>query len=441
MAQKLSYDIFISYRHDGGAQYARILQLMLAQRGYKVFLDYDELRDGLFNEKIKKAIAAAPIFIFVLSKDSVDRCANAEDWVAKEISEAVRLDKKIIPVNPDGQFDGIHTDVPEKIRAAVSDNQHSEIYFGQVLGATVDQMIRDRIVPIVGARTPTGYRDEDFDAAKETLQRQDAHRRWMKRLAVIIAVFFVAVVAVVANFIVGRMNDQRDDRLQREHLETLRADIEKRHSEFHPILRSNLTEAQLHAIDTLLTRMRPLDDNLWISQTEFSRGEWATIMGEVCPAAEYNLPVTAKYYHEIVEVVKDSLYEMAGIDFDLPSADEWRLAAEGGKDNPGYVYAGSDDPDSVAWFDANSGNRLHPVINSGKIPNTLDLFNMNGNAAELCNSPATGDNGEDCWIICGGDYASPASDVKNISTRTLGIDKKDEKVGFRIVIRNEENEL
>ena len=166
MAQKLSYDIFISYRHDGGAQYARILQLMLAQRGYKVFLDYDELRDGLFNEKIKKAIAAAPIFIFVLSKDSVDRCANAEDWVAKEISEAVRLDKKIIPVNPDGQFDGIHTDVPEKIRAAVSDNQHSEIYFGQVLGATVDQMIRDRIVPIVGARTPTGYRDEDFDAAK-----------------------------------------------------------------------------------------------------------------------------------------------------------------------------------------------------------------------------------------------------------------------------------
>ena len=37
------YDIFISYRRTGGAQYARILQLMLTQRGYKVFLDYDEL--------------------------------------------------------------------------------------------------------------------------------------------------------------------------------------------------------------------------------------------------------------------------------------------------------------------------------------------------------------------------------------------------------------
>lgn len=35
----ITYDIFISYRRKGGAQYARIIQLMLAQRGYKVFLD------------------------------------------------------------------------------------------------------------------------------------------------------------------------------------------------------------------------------------------------------------------------------------------------------------------------------------------------------------------------------------------------------------------
>ena len=45
---KQKYDIFISYRRTDGAQYARILQLMLAQRGYKVFIDYDELTDGKF---------------------------------------------------------------------------------------------------------------------------------------------------------------------------------------------------------------------------------------------------------------------------------------------------------------------------------------------------------------------------------------------------------
>lgn len=68
---KTKYDIFISYRREGGAQYARILQLMLQQRGYKVFLDYDELTDGAFSEHIKTAINEAPIFMLVLSNKSM----------------------------------------------------------------------------------------------------------------------------------------------------------------------------------------------------------------------------------------------------------------------------------------------------------------------------------------------------------------------------------
>ena len=60
---KGKYDIFISYRRVGGAQYARILQLMLQQRGYRVFLDYDELTDGVFSDHIKTAIKESPIFL------------------------------------------------------------------------------------------------------------------------------------------------------------------------------------------------------------------------------------------------------------------------------------------------------------------------------------------------------------------------------------------
>ena len=67
---KRKYDIFISYRRASGAQYARILQLMLSLRGYRVFLDYDELTDGKFGEHIKAAMIAAPIFMLVLSKEA-----------------------------------------------------------------------------------------------------------------------------------------------------------------------------------------------------------------------------------------------------------------------------------------------------------------------------------------------------------------------------------
>lgn len=432
------YDIFISYRRDGGAPYARILQLMIAQRGYRVFLDYDELKDGLFNQKIKEAIARAPIFMIVLTKGAIDRCVNPDDWVAQEISEAVRLNKKIIPVNPDGSFDGIHTDVSETVRSAVTYNQYSEIYFGQVLGVTVDQMIRDRIEPIVGKREISGHRDEDYEAAKLTLQKQEAHNRWVKRMVAGASVVVVALIITVAWIFVSNIKTQREQSLKQERLENLRNDIMARHSEFKPILRSNLSEEQLNAIDTILIRMRHLDDNTWISQTEFSQKEWAVIMGDKYADGEGYLPVTGQPYHRVIELLKDSLYEMTGIEFDLPTADEWQAAATGGNAGNSLTYAGSNAVDSVAWYTDNAAGKLHPVIDSGKMPNYLDLFNMNGNAAELTGTPATNDRGDECWTVCGGDYRSSARNVTNGSVRMLPIDASDDATGFRIVIRKDE---
>ena len=46
------YDIFISYRRDGGQETARILRDSLAERGYRVFFDVESLRSGAFNTKL-----------------------------------------------------------------------------------------------------------------------------------------------------------------------------------------------------------------------------------------------------------------------------------------------------------------------------------------------------------------------------------------------------
>ena len=134
MAKQNKYDIFISYRRVGGAQYARILQLMLIQRGYKVFLDYDELTDGVFSDKIRAAIKEAPVFMLVLSGGSMTRCANEGDWVREEITLAVKQGKHIIPMNPDNSFDGFPEGMPEELKESIGSHQHSEISFGQALG-------------------------------------------------------------------------------------------------------------------------------------------------------------------------------------------------------------------------------------------------------------------------------------------------------------------
>jgi sulfatase modifying factor 1 len=68
--------------------------------------------------------------------------------------------------------------------------------------------------------------------------------------------------------------------------------------------------------------------------------------------------------------------------FRLPTEVEWEFAARGGKLSEGYLYAGSNDPDLVAWYKSNSGGELHPV--GEKLPNELGIYDMSGNSWEWC---------------------------------------------------------
>ena len=77
----MQYDVFISYRRVGGKEYARLLKPELEKRGFEVFLDFDELSDGVFDQRIKDAISASPVFLLILSRGALDRCVNEGDWV------------------------------------------------------------------------------------------------------------------------------------------------------------------------------------------------------------------------------------------------------------------------------------------------------------------------------------------------------------------------
>jgi len=66
----------------------------------------------------------------------------------------------------------------------------------------------------------------------------------------------------------------------------------------------------------------------------------------------------------------------------LPTEAEWEFAAGGGTNSHGYLYAGSDTIDDVAWYLNNSGDHLHDV--GTKSPNELGLYDMSGNVLEWC---------------------------------------------------------
>lgn len=99
----MAYDIFISYRRKGaGAGVAGELQAKLENMGYKVFLDVDKIGSGQFPAQIEKAIEECKDFLLVLSPGTLDRCADEEDWVRREIIQAQSQNKNIIGVGLPG---------------------------------------------------------------------------------------------------------------------------------------------------------------------------------------------------------------------------------------------------------------------------------------------------------------------------------------------------
>lgn len=95
---KQKYDIFISYRRDGGLELADSIYQRLINAGYSVFIDLEQLNSGRFNEKLLTVIENCTDFILVLPPNALDRCSDADDWVRLEIEHAKKHNKNIIPI-------------------------------------------------------------------------------------------------------------------------------------------------------------------------------------------------------------------------------------------------------------------------------------------------------------------------------------------------------
>ena len=92
------YDVFISYRRDGGFEMAQMIHDRLQKKGLRVFLDVESLRSGKFNEQLYNVIQSCRVFVLIESPHALDRCVNADDWVRMEIEHAFQNEKVVIPV-------------------------------------------------------------------------------------------------------------------------------------------------------------------------------------------------------------------------------------------------------------------------------------------------------------------------------------------------------
>ena len=172
----MAYDIFISYRREGGSYVARQIQLLLENHGYTVFFDLDECNASSWEKKIKSGIEESEVFLFILSQGALDRCRNEGDWVRKEVEYAYELKKNIVPINPDREFDVFPADCPELVRTALGQHSFFEIYTGQQLKTTVDALVKQRlqeyVEPMQSHETgATIYMEADMDCQIELFDK------------------------------------------------------------------------------------------------------------------------------------------------------------------------------------------------------------------------------------------------------------------------------
>ena len=77
-----------------------------------------------------------------------------------------------------------------------------------------------------------------------------------------------------------------------------------------------------------------------------------------------------------------TLNSLTGAKFRMPTEAEWEYAARGGKYSEGYMFAGSNEANDVAWHSGNGSSQTHPV--KSKLANELGLYDMCGNVREWC---------------------------------------------------------
>ena len=181
-----------------------------------------------------------------------------------------------------------------------------------------------------------------------------------------------------------------------------------------------------------------------VTLSSFAMGEtlvtqelWVAVMGSN-PSTN---PSNAQYPVETiswddVQAFLQTLNQLTGKSFRLPTEAEWEFAARGGNKSNGCKYAGSNLPGAVAWYYDNSGNSIHAV--GTMAANELGLYDMSGNVFEWCSdwygaytadaqtNPTGAETGS--FFVCRGGSYNQAASMCRVSYRYVS--KPTSKNGF-----------
>ena len=197
--------------------------------------------------------------------------------------------------------------------------------------------------------------------------------------------------------------------------------------------------------------------SFYMAETEVTQALWKEVMGmeqNYCYYANDSIAVEQVSYNDIANKFIPRLNQLTGRNFRLPTEAEWEFAARGGNKTHGYMYAGSNNIDDVAWYTSHFTQTVRKEPTSYQVktkqPNELGLYDMSGNVWEWCqdwygeygSNPQTNPKGPSNGsrrVLRGGGWIHPENSCV-VSVRNYDCaDSRQLSYGFRLALSVETN--
>lgn len=375
----MNHDVFISYSSQDKVA-AQAICHALEQNGIRCWIAPRDIPPGAeYGDLIDDAIKESTVVVILFSET-----AAASSWVKGELNVAFEEQKVIIPFRLD------ETPLKGQHRVILNQKHWIDAYpdyetkFSDLINAVSNAIGKEDRKPI----------ETNIQAPSKDKQQKTKWKNW--------GFYIVPILVVVAGLIFGQISFTSEKlEYNREGLHLTMEDVtDIKKSALISILDNMvfveggqfmmgnnyefcdyLTEQDSLSINPHWVKL----DNFYIGKYELTQKEWKAFMsleGRCIIENEDNKAMDMLSWEDAMAFA-DTLTQITGLSFSLPTEAQWEYAAKGGKESRGYLFSGHEEnPCEVGWTSADNLSAAHDV--GGKRYNELGLYDMTGNVSEWC---------------------------------------------------------